>query len=141
MTNLLKLSVTAILFGAIFIVGINTIADAPDYTVHTENFNTSTYPANIQLSKSPIITGSLVVSNSTWSVVALANNYSINYATGRITTTQPSNMTNNTIFTATYNASQQSSVLNNLVIVVMTIVVAILGLLMILREAGIKIKF
>jgi len=141
MTNLLKLSVTALLFGAIFIIGINTITDAPDYTVRTETFNSSTYPATIQLAKYPIISGSLVVSNSTYTSFATADNYTINYATGVITTTTPSNLTNNSIFTATYHASQQSSALNTLIVVVVSIVVALLGLLMILKEAGIKIKF
>ena len=103
----ISLSIIAFVVAYVGWPAINGLSNGATTTSGSENINVLTYPSTILLAHQNLI--SFTLSNETWNPVDTANNYSVNLASGTITTTNPSNLTNNTQFTASYTYGQVDS--------------------------------
>lgn len=140
--NAISLAIEVIFIGTILVAALGLLWGATEFTPTVgEQINTGTYPATIVLAHQDLISGSVVVRNSTWNPVITTNNYSINLVTGVITTTSPSNLTNNTIFLVDYNSGAWDSISILLLKTVLSIVITITAILMILTRIGYKVEF
>ena len=138
----ISLAIEVIFIGTMLVAALGLLWNANQYTPTTgEQFNTGTYPATITLAHQGLISGSVVVYNATWNPVATTGNYSINLATGVITTTSPSNMTNNTVFSVSYNSGAWDSVTVLIMKSVMSLIIIITAILIILARVGVKVVF
>lgn len=136
--KIISISIAVILLATMGMTGFSLLANSDESTsVSAESFTTTLHGVAVKLDQDNIITGTVVVSNATETIIA--GNYTMDLTAGTITPSADSTMLNATGHFIDYNHSPIDSSVATLMKVVMGIVGAIVAVLILMKAAGIKI--
>ena len=142
MASVMRIVITSILFGTLFIAALNILSNANDFTqTGGESINSSTYGTPVYLKSQGVVPNSERVYNS--SKTFINTNYTMDNAAGTITFKAGAwpgyNVTNNTVYSIDYQSGKQPSAVKTMWNTVLLLLIAVLGIVVLAENFGIDI--
>ncbi len=139
--SVISLAIELIFIATVFVAALGLIWSVQTSTTITgETFATVSYPDAITLAHSDLMSGTVNVYNASWNPIVENGNYSIDLATGILTTTNPSKMQNLTTFSIDYHYNEWDSILTLIIKSILSLIACIGVILLVLTKVGYKVK-